>query len=531
MLEIFAISGLLGAIVALLFGLVVLLKDPGSLAGQIFSLMILAYLGWAFSYWRWLVIDDEAGALFWVKILTIGTFLTAALFSHWIIVLFNEQHRYRWFIRIVYVVTLTAVALTPTQLIVEGVSQKLFFPFWPDAGVLYFYSVAIIYIGALLPAFYILLKNIARPATPTQRGQALYIMLGALLGFGGGYTNVFLWFDILIPPYGTVLTGFFPFFLAYAVIKHRLFNLKAIASELMIIFISGVLLIQLILSESTTEYILRSIFFGMSVVMGYILVKSVYREVEQREEIERLAKDLQKANERLKELDTLKSQFLSIASHDLRAPLTAIRNFLSLMLEGTFGKIPAGAEEGMRQVFTRATDMAAMVDNYLNVSRIEQGRMKYDFASTDLEKILSETISSFTAVAKEKGLTLLYTKPAGNFTAKVDASKIREVFENLVNNSILYTQKGNVTVSLEQNVLTARLTIKDTGVGMTKETISKLFKLFSPGDDSRTYNPKSTGVGLYISKAHVEAHKGKIWAESDGSGKGSRFIVELPLTN
>ncbi len=531
MLELFSISGLLSAIVALVFGLLVLLKDPRSLSGQIFSLMILAFLGWSFSYWRWLISDDPAMALLWIKILTISTLLTPALFSHWILVLFNEHRGYTWFIRITYALTFTAIFLTSTNLIVGGVSQKLFFPFWPDAGVLYFPSVVLIYFGALIPAFSVLIRRVTHPISESQRGQALYILLGAVLGFGGGYTNVFLWFDIPIPPYGTFLTGFFPFFLAYAVIKHRLFKLKAIASEVMMVFISGVLLIQLILSESSAEFMLRSVFFGMSVVMGYVLVKSVYREVEQREHIEKLAQDLRKANERLKELDTLKSQFLSIASHDLRAPLTAIRNFLSLLLDGTYGKIPAAAEEGMRQIFDRATAMAQSVDSYLNVSRIEQGKMKYDFADADMVKIISDTADLFKNNAEEKGLRFTFeNKVQGTLPIKADVGKLQEVFNNLIDNSIKYTPKGSVAVTLERRGNMARVTIDDTGVGMTEETQKNLFKLFAPGEDSRTVNPSSTGVGLYISKAHVEAHRGSVTATSLGKGKGSTFVVQLPLS-
>ena len=112
---------------------------------------------------------------------------------------------------------------------------------------------------------------------------------------------------------------------------------------------------------------------------------------------------------------------------------------------------------------------------------------------------------------------------------RADENKMREVIENLINNAINYTPKGSITISVEKVGGKVRIVFKDTGIGMSQKTISKLFGLFSPGDDSRKYNPKSTGVGLYITKAHVEAHKGTVRAESDGEGKGSRFVVELPL--
>ncbi|MFQ5541036.1 MAG: sensor histidine kinase [Candidatus Paceibacteria bacterium] len=263
--------------------------------------------------------------------------------------------------------------------------------------------------------------------------------------------------------------------------------------------------------------------------MGIYLIKSVSKEVEQRGEIERLAKDLEKANERLRKLDKLKSQFLSIASHDLRAPLTAIRNFMSIMLDGTYGKLPPAAKEGMEQVFDRATEMAKSVDSYLNVSRIEQGRMKYDFVDADLGEIVSDTAGIFKPNATEKGLELTLNIPKEKFPIRADVGKLQEVFNNLVDNSIKYTSEGSITISLEKKGSMARVTIEDTGIGMNRKTMMNLFKLFSPGEKSKEVNPSSTGVGLYITKAHVEAHKGKVWAESDGEGTGSRFIVELPI--
>jgi signal transduction histidine kinase len=230
--------------------------------------------------------------------------------------------------------------------------------------------------------------------------------------------------------------------------------------------------------------------------------------------------------------DEQKNQFLSIASHDLRAPLTVIRNFMSLLLDGTYGKLPSAAAEGAQQVFDRATEMAKSVDNYLNVPRIEQGKMKYHLVDVDLAKIVSDTLSIFKSIAEQKGLKLVYQDPGSRIQVKAEVGKLQEVFNNLIDNSIKYTPTGSISVTLEKAGATARVTIKDTGLGMSKETITnKLFKLFSTDENSKKINPSSTGVGLYVVKAIVEAHRGTIRAESEGEGKGSRFIVELPATS
>ncbi|MES2014404.1 MAG: HAMP domain-containing sensor histidine kinase, partial [Patescibacteria group bacterium] len=271
--------------------------------------------------------------------------------------------------------------------------------------------------------------------------------------------------------------------------------------------------------------------FLLTLVASIFLVRSVMREVELREEVEELATNLSTANDKLKELDRLKSQFLSMASHDLRAPLTIIRNFISLLLDGSYGKLTAAGQEGLQQVFDRATDMAKSVETYLDVSRIEQGRMKYDFIDIELLPLVKTAVTAFTPNAEKKGLKLsaTYDPALDGVKAKIDVSKMNEVLNNLLDNTIKYTPTGEMNLSVKKIGPVARFTLKDTGVGMTTETLKNLFQLFRPGEDSKRVNPASTGVGLFVTKAHVEAHKGKIWAESEGAGKGSTFIMELPL--
>ncbi len=318
----------------------------------------------------------------------------------------------------------------------------------------------------------------------------------------------------------------------YTIFQFKLFRLKTIATEVFVVFIIAFLVIELFLSASTEELLLKTAIVVLVSILSYLLLRSVYKEVESREEIQRLYKELEIKNARLTELDKLKSQFLSIASHDLRTPITAIRNFVSLLLDGSYGTVPPAAEAGLQQVFDRATDMTKLVETYLNVSRIEQGRMKYDFENVDFTALVRDAAHFFNNSAGQKGiaLSLAISPGAEHLMAKLDRAKMNEVLANLIDNSIKYTPQGSVSLTLERVGLRARLTISDTGVGMSQKTMQNLFKLFSPGEDSKKINPSSTGVGLYISKAHVEAHKGILTASSAGEGRGSNFVVELPIT-
>lgn len=471
---------------------------------------------------------DPASAIFWWKITYIGIIFIPFTYFHFVLELTKRMN-------VAVVVILYVIGgiflyfnLT-TDLMINQVTflfDELYYNY--PAGVLHPYLVAAFVILVAI-AHYIGYKAYRSSEDPILRERTRLLFITTGFAYIGGIMNFLGVYGIPIHPSTNATAAIAPPAIAYAMLKYQLFNTKVVLAQLLTVSLVAFNIFRLVISQSFQELLFNLVFLAVTIIASFYLIRSVKREVEQREEIERLAGVLKKANTRLKELDKLKSQFLSIASHDLRAPLTAIRNFMSILLEGTYGKLPPAAEEGTRQVFNRASEMAKMVDDYLNVSRIEQGRMKYDFKDTDLAPILNETMKSFEPVAGEKGLMLNYSDIAENLPVKVDESKIREVFENLINNAINYTPEGSVAVEVEKIQANVHITFIDTGIGMNQGTIRNLFKFLTPGEDSRKYNPKSTGVGLYITKAHVDAHKGKIWAESDGEGKGSRFIVELPL--
>ncbi|MBY0539036.1 hypothetical protein K2P56_01190 [Patescibacteria group bacterium] len=433
------------------------------------------------------------------------------------------------FVGLVSLLTLTPLVFQGVENIVAGqVATVTNGPAVPVFGI----TVILLHLSALL----IIFKKLFASRGST-RSAYTYIATGTLVTY-----TLILIFNFVFPailnnptfaPFAGVFTFPFIFLTAYAITKHHLLDIKILATQFIVGLLALTSLLEIFFADDFSQIVFRLSIFVLILVTGVLLIRSVMKEVEQREQIQELAKNLQLANEKLKELDKLKSEFLSIASHDLRAPLTVIRNYVSLVLDGSYGKMPKAAEEGLHQVFERATDMAKSVDTYLNVSRIEQGRMKYDFINVDLAPILKKAVKDFTPNAEKKGVHMTFTlnPELENKKARLDVAKINEVFNNLLDNSIKYTPKGTISVVAEKVGSVARITLKDTGIGMSKETIAKLFQLFSAGENSLKINIASTGVGLYITKAHVLAHKGKIWAESDGEGKGSRFILELPLLN
>ena len=266
--------------------------------------------------------------------------------------------------------------------------------------------------------------------------------------------------------------------------------------------------------------------------LGFFFIKSVRHETKQRKYIEKLAVDLEKANTRLKELDTLKTEFVSIASHQLRSPLAAVKGYASMLLEGSFGKLSVGAQEAIGRIFTSSSFMAHSVDDFLNVSRIELGRMKYDCSKFDICKIINLVVEEQKPFAKDKRLTISFENKTQKKECEVyaDIGKIKQVLTNLVDNAIKYTLKGGIIITLNKIDHGERilLTVTDSGMGMSPQTIERLFKKFSRADSANEVNVIGTGLGLYVAKSLIEAQNGKIWATSSGEGNGSIFHIEIP---
>ena len=240
-----------------------------------------------------------------------------------------------------------------------------------------------------------------------------------------------------------------------------------------------------------------------------------------------LDEQLKVANEKLKELDRLKSEFVSIAAHQLRSPLTAIKGYSSMVLEGSFGPITDKVKGAVDVVFQSSQKLVLVIEDFLNITRIELGKMKYEMTDIDLKDIASEVVKELDHSVTSRGLKLIYEPNANQFPIHGDKGKISQVLGNLIDNAIKYTKEGSITITLEKAGGKSRVLVKDTGVGIPAEVIPKLFQKFSRADDAGKVNIKGTGLGLYVAKQIVDAHNGKLWAESEGASKGSTFFLEL----
>ena len=251
-----------------------------------------------------------------------------------------------------------------------------------------------------------------------------------------------------------------------------------------------------------------------------------------RNEVEKATKDLKIANQRLKELDILKDEFVSVASHELRTPMTAIKSYLWMALDGRGGPLTEKQKYYIERGYTSVDRLIKLVNDMLNISRIESGRLKMEMQAVNLDKLIEEVIEEMLPRAKELGINLLFDSKDALPPVLADPGKIREVLINLIGNSLKFTSSGGsivISLSLAGDMLETR--IVDTGDGISAEELPRLFQKFGllPGSYAANQAVSGTGLGLYICRSLVELHEGKIWVKSDGKGKGTSFSFTLKL--
>ena len=398
-------------------------------------------------------------------------------------------------------------------------------------------AIAIITIGMFIfSQFNLLIKRLQ--VTSLDAVRAYYIFLGtSITGATGLITN------LILPAYGNfslfyigpiITTPLFVGVMIYTILQYKLFNLKVVAAEIFTALLVVVSVFNLLSAKTQSDFLIQLATLSVAVIFGYFLIRSVYQEVRAKEEIERLAGDLEKANDELKKLDAAKSEFISLAGHQLRAPLTAIKGYASMVLEGSFGKIEESVHEALRRVIISADHLVKLAADLLDLSRIEAGKFKYSFTSLDFSEVIVRGLKELEEVSKEKGVAIEFKdENKDKLKVKADADKMHEIVINLVDNALKYTKEGPVVVKLEAISQSTdkklRLSVRDKGIGVPKEELQKLFTKFARTEAAKKVRPEGMGLGLYFVKKIAEDHGGRAWAESDGLNKGSTFIVELPV--
>ena len=263
-------------------------------------------------------------------------------------------------------------------------------------------------------------------------------------------------------------------------------------------------------------------------VIGLI---GITRDITHRKRLEQLREEkalIEKKLEAAEELNKIKSEFVSVVSHELRTPLAILKESISLIIDRTSGKINRRQKRLLDIAERNIERLNGIIEELLDLSRIESGRFKLRYSLVDLNQLLKEQSQFFMKQAREKRIKLEYTLPKKHVNIFIDAGRITQVVTNLVSNAIKYTeQHGSVRVELKVLENKVRISVIDTGTGISKKDLSRLFNKFVQVARMSGAEKKGVGLGLSIAKELVEKHSGEIWVESK-LGVGSRFYFTLP---
>ena len=272
------------------------------------------------------------------------------------------------------------------------------------------------------------------------------------------------------------------------------------------------------------------------------LMVRIQKVLEERQRFVRLkdfAEQLERANQELRKIDGMKSEFVSVASHELRTPLAAIKNAVQLILKGKTGEINENQIKFLSMAERNINRLTNILNDLLNLSRIESGKIELKFNSVALKEVIELTASSLRPHAEGKSLQIEVEIPEQLPDVYGDKEKIEQILTNLIGNAIKFTTDGGkilITSELKSKdrmggfVDMVAVSVKDTGIGIPSEHLDAIFEKFHQVEGSLHRSVSGTGLGLAITKGLVEAHQGKIWVESE-MGKGSTFTFTLPISS
>jgi signal transduction histidine kinase len=550
----YAIGILLAGVLNTLFGFSVYIKNKKNISGITYALMSLAVAVWCYPWFAMLLVDkNESLALFFARLLNFGAVFIPSFYFHWILSILGIEKENKRNIIACYSITIFFAFLSWTPYFVQGVHSVLFFPYWPTAGFIYIFYLIFGYLTFPAYGIYLLFKklNAVEKNDKIKKNQLRYVLLGSFMGFGGGALNFFLMYSI--NPFGPffeagvflVLLVYVPFAvpLAYATMKYHLMDIKLVLTEMLAGLISATLLIDSVFSIFTYANPLVILFkFSVFITFSYVGVKfirSVLREIELREKIENAKKEVDGALEGEKRANDSLELFMTGLQHDIKGYLTPIIATSSSLIDGSgiYSKLVKGGiqlnKEGIyliKMYGRKAIGARDQSDDFMAIAKFRQGKPILSLDSAvDLSFMLEELINSFETEAESNGIALEFEKPDEKFVVPADQIKLKSALRNVIGNSIKYTPKGKVAVGItkeEGNKILIK--VEDTGIGIPAEKVATLFSSPFERTEEARKTAGGSGFGLYFASLIIGLHNGKIWVESEGEGKGSKFYIELP---
>lgn len=537
----------LAAGISLIIGFTVWLKNPQRTQNRLFGLVtiLLAF---------WLTMNTlSSHFVFFLR----GSYgfgiLLAPITTIWLLNLITDKfEKIKYFFISLPAIILFFLSIF-SDLIIKKVYRFFATGFQGEYGKLYL--VYVIYGTVLIATIFFLLINSFFRFQGIKKTQLKYVAWGVV-----SFCLPIILFDFILPFFGipdfanldTLGAIFFVIFVSYSIIRYRFFDIKAIVAEILVFAIWLALFLRIFFSSSNTELILNISFFAIIVFIGVFLVSSIFKENKLTLQLQDLTQNLQakvdsqtqeirksyevekKARLELEELDKAKDQFILITQHHLRTPLTIMKGYLSAII---FHKDKSKPEmiDYAKKASASTDRLAKVINEFLDISQFQVGKGSIKKEPIKVSKLIQEILKDLSSEIDKKYLKITINIPKDS-TMNADPRKMKEALYNLIDNSIKYNKengqifiKGEQTHhAIEKDKKIYRITIEDTGIGITPEEMPKLFtQYFQRGEQAEKLYTTGKGIGLAIAKNIIQAHQGRVYAESQGRDKGAKFVVEV----
>src|SRR3989338_170400 len=528
-------------------------------------------VGWALTHFLAQIVQNPAQSLLlnkWSVFFTIFLpFYSLAFSIRSIESLTGKFHKYWYragqFIQYFFLILITSDIFAKTGLLVnERNYPRSWDSLWPGRG-FFFNLFPVFFLGCFFVSFLLLFKALSgKDVSPEARQQIKIVNWSLYVSSLGGSTFWLLWYEVPIP----ALSGWFvPIYilgLFYSITRFKLFNIKVIVAELSTIVIWMLLFAGMFNAHERPEQIYHTITFIFALFFGMLTIRSVISEVKQKDHLEQITKELDRANknltdlnihledrvrkqtaeisqayevekkahEELKKLDAAKDQFILTTQHHLRTPLTVMKGFLSVILKSK-NKLEPKTVDYVEKISASTGRLAQIVNEFLDIAQFQVGKGLLNVKEINLYNLVKEITDELSLEMKKKKLFLkISPEPQDWPSVSVESDKFKPALFNIIDNAIKYTQAGGIVINLEKQNSKVILSVQDTGIGLEPEELKHLFsEVFERGEEAKKTFPTGRGIGLYVTNGIIKAHGGRIWAESEGRGKGARFCLELPI--
>jgi signal transduction histidine kinase len=493
----------------------------------VWGVFCLAVATWAGGFYMVTISNGPEMAQFWWRIAYIGLILNPFTFFHFSLEFINNSRLNKYKLTILAVLYSIAIIFLyldlGSNLIIKNVTflfDEIYYD-TPPALLHPYFTVAFLLL--VLLAFVLVFREYTKRKTDfIFRQQALYFFIATLIGFVGGSMNFLAVYNIEIHPITNLGVAFGAGLIAYAIFKYRLFDVRVVIAQPLTLILVAFTAIRLVLSTSTQEIIFNLLLLLVTLVVGIYLVLSVRKEIEQREKIADLAN-------KLKDLSELKSEFISLATHHISSPLTAIKGYVSLLQESDSPEDFQKNKETLSTVQRLTNSTVNLVQDFIDVNKIDEQKLTFEFTDFYIRELIDQIVVEYKPIIERRSIDFEYkNETTKNIVVHGDKQKIRQAVCNILENSIKYSENGYIHIKAEMMDLKYLITLTDNGVRNLPTISPRLLRKLTHSGNVGEANIIGNGLGIYAAKLLIEGNKGRLWIESHNSE--TKFNIELPTT-